>query len=69
MKQQIVSFDSDDEGHWRALLSCGHHQHVRHRPPLESREWVLDPTERQARIGVELNCLKCDEEQSASNSA
>src|SRR5437764_4610919 len=46
MVRKIISFDTDDEAHWRALLECGHHQHVRHRPPLESREWVLDPAER-----------------------
>ena len=62
MKQAIVSFDTDDEGHWRALLACGHHQHLRHRPPLESRPWILDPAERKTRIGVELECKKCDDE-------
>ena len=62
MKQTITAFDTDDEGHWRALLSCGHHQHMRHRPPLESREWVLDADERRSRLGVVLDCRKCDDE-------
>lgn len=66
MKQAIISFDIDDEGHWRALLVCGHHQHVRHRPPLESRPWVLEEGERLKRIGIELECLKCEDEAGAA---
>src|SRR5688572_14326000 len=34
-------FDRDDEHHWRAILACGHRQHVRHDPPLTTRDWVL----------------------------
>ena len=60
-RRKIVRFETDDEGHWRAELECGHFQHVRHRPPLEAREWVLDAAERDRRIGVELKCAKCDE--------
>jgi len=60
MKRKIVRFNTDDEGHWRAELECRHFQHLRHRPPLESREWILDPAERERRLGMELNCLKCD---------
>lgn len=62
MKRHIVSFDTDEEGHWRVLLDCGHHRHTRHRPPLENREWIFDEHEREARIGVELNCKVCDDE-------
>ena len=62
MKRRIVNFDLDDEAHWRAELECGHYQHVRHRPPLESREWVLDETQRSARIGLDLDCLECDDD-------
>ena len=61
MKRKIVRFETDDGSHWRVELECGHFQHMRHRPPLESREWVLDAAERERRIGVELNCVKCDE--------
>jgi hypothetical protein len=60
VKRKIVNFDTDDEGHWRARLECGHYQHLRHRPPLESRPWILDESERVSRIGAELNCVKCD---------
>ena len=63
MRQRIVGFELDDENHWRAELTCGHHQHVRHDPPLRSRPWVLTPQGRNERIGVELDCRKCDEEE------
>jgi hypothetical protein len=62
MKRQIKSYEKDDEGHWRALLECGHYQHVRHDPPLITREWVLSEPGRASRLGVELNCKRCDEE-------
>jgi hypothetical protein len=61
MKQPIVDFDIDDEGHWRALLVCGHRQHVRHDPPMTRRDWVLTQEGRKEKIGAELNCRKCDE--------
>lgn len=62
MNQPITGFDRDDEGHWRAMLACGHYQHVRHDPPLIKREWVLTEEGRASRIGSELKCKKCDEE-------
>jgi tellurite methyltransferase len=43
-----------------AELSCGHGQHVRHRPPFQLREWVLDVEGRTARIGAPLDCPLCD---------
>jgi hypothetical protein len=65
MIRRIVDFDQDDEGHWRAILDCGHPQHVRHDPPLRTREWVLTKEGRDSRIGAELECVKCDDESSA----
>ena len=65
MKRRIVDFDQDDEGHWRAVLDCGHPQHVRHEPPLRIREWVLTVDGRNTRLGQELDCLKCDDEATA----
>lgn len=62
MKQKITGFELDDEGHWRAVLKCDHRQHVRHNPPLRTREWVLTEEGRRQKIGVELDCKKCDEE-------
>lgn len=61
MQQRVTGFHLDDENHWVANLECGHKQHVRHDPPLVSRPWVLTPEGRQSRLGVELNCKRCDE--------
>ncbi len=60
MKRKIVNFGNDDVGDWRAELNCGHYQHVRHAPPLIVREWVLSDEGRKKRIGLELECKKCD---------
>ena len=65
MKRKIVGFDQDDASHWRAVLECGHLQHVRHDPPIITRPWVLTEEGRASRLGLELNCKRCDEEQSA----
>jgi len=63
MKRAIEGFNTDDEGHWRAKLECGHYQHVRHDPPLSSREWVLTDDGRASRLGQLLECKKCDDKQ------
>ena len=60
MRQSIVGFHEDAEGHWVAELACGHGQHVRHDPPWQVREWVLTPEGRREFLGVELECPKCD---------
>lgn len=65
MKRKIIGYDIDEESDWRAMLQCGHYQHVRHKPPLVTREWVLTETGRQSRLGFELECKKCDGEQPA----
>jgi tellurite resistance-related uncharacterized protein len=59
-QRNIVSFEQDEESHWVARLACGHTQHVRHNPPLESRAWVTTKSDRQEKIGVELDCLFCN---------
>ena len=64
MKSRIRGFHTDDEGHWRAELECGHLQHVRHDPPLAARPWVLSGEGRASRLGLELDCKRCDEEES-----
>ena len=66
MKRQITGFDTDDEGHWRAELDCGHYQHVRHDPPLTKRSWVLTEEGRASRIGHELDCKRCDDEETSN---
>jgi RimJ/RimL family protein N-acetyltransferase/bacterioferritin-associated ferredoxin len=61
MKQRITGFQLDGEGHWVAGLACGHRQHVRHDPPWTVRPWVLTEEGRRSRLGVGLDCKRCDE--------
>ena len=66
MKRRIVGFHQDEDQHWVAQLECGHNQHVRHDPPLVSRPWVLNQQAREAKIGMLLDCVLCDEAQDAA---
>lgn len=63
--RRIVGYHQDEERHWVADLECGHTQHVRHEPPLQSRPWVLTEAGRASRLGMTLDCLLCDEEAAA----
>ena len=60
MQRVIAGYRKDDEGHWTALLSCGHPQHVRHHPPLKSRPWVLTEAGRREHLGTRLHCVRCE---------
>ena len=60
MKRKIVGYDVDAQNDWRVKLECGHYQHVRHTPPLVTRDWVLTEAGRESRVGFELECKKCD---------
>lgn len=60
MERSITGFHADDEGHWVAELGCGHARHVRHNPPSQTRPWVLDPAERNKRLGTAIECVRCD---------
>jgi len=60
MDRAISGYHRDNEGDWVAQLSCGHGQHIRHRPPFQLREWVLDAEMRNARLGTPLSCPLCD---------
>ena len=60
-ERAIVGFRQDDEGHWVAVLECGHTRHVRHDPPWVTREWVLTEEGRQKFLGHLLECKKCSE--------
>jgi len=62
MKQRIIGFERDELGDWRVKLECGHYQHLRHNPPLVTREWVLTEDGRASHLGHELNCKRCEEE-------
>jgi len=60
VQRAISGYHQDNEGEWVAELSCGHGQHVRHRPPFQFREWVVDAGRRDARLGTPLDCPLCD---------
>lgn len=60
VERAIAGYHQDDEGDWVAELSCGHGQHVRHRPPFQLRAWVTDDEGRAARLGTLLDCPLCD---------
>jgi len=60
MKQPIVGYHKDEEDHWVARLQCGHNQHVRHNPPWMIRTWVTTKDGRNAMIGHQLECVKCN---------
>lgn len=60
MQQPIVGFHLDPENHWVAELACGHYQHVRHDPPWIERPWVVTEAGRRSRLGLLLECKKCD---------
>lgn len=59
--QPMIGFHLDEEDHWVARLACGHHQHVRHNPPLIVRDWVRTEDGRNGRLGMPLPCRKCAE--------
>jgi hypothetical protein len=59
VERAIVGFHQDEHGDWVAELACGHQRHVRHKPPFQVRPWVLDPKERQERLGTLLECGLC----------
>ncbi len=56
---RISGFHQDDDGHWVAELDCGHSQHVRHKPPLQSRPWVVTEDGRRDKLGETLPCKLC----------
>lgn len=60
MDRPITGFSLDEAGDWTAALSCGHRQHVRHKPPFENRPWVTTVAGRESRMGAMLNCVRCD---------
>jgi hypothetical protein len=61
MNHRVTGFHQDEQHHWVAELACGHNQHVRHDPPFQTRPWVLTDEGRRSRLGIELECKKCDE--------
>ena len=60
MKRQVVGYHRDERDDWVAELDCGHNQHMRHRPPFEERPWVTTEAGRQGRIGMPVDCVRCN---------
>jgi hypothetical protein len=60
MKQTIERFYQDEEGDWVAVLSCGHTQHMRHRPPFINRPGVITESGRRQMLGKKIPCPECD---------
>lgn len=59
MEREILGFEQDDQGDWRARLDCGHKRHLRHDPPRESRPELLQEQSRQAAVGGLIFCGRC----------
>lgn len=60
MQRPIASFLIDTVGDPIAVLSCGHRQHVRHKPPLSVRPWAVTEQGRLTMVGKPLDCVRCD---------
>lgn len=60
MQRPITGYHQDEKGNWVAELSCGHGQHVRHKPPFSLRPWVTSPEGRGSMLRTELDCVRCD---------
>lgn len=60
MERPIKGFEIEEGGDAIALLSCGHIQHVRHKPPLINRPWAVTTEGRNSALGESLNCVLCD---------
>jgi len=60
VERTISDYHEDEARDWVAELSCGHNQHVRHRPPFEVRAWVLEDEGRAAKLGSHIACRLCD---------
>lgn len=60
MRRAIAGYHQDEAGDWVAELTCGHGQHVRHKPPFWNRAWTQTEDGRAAHLGTELDCVRCD---------
>jgi len=60
VKRRIIGYHQDKLGDWVAELDCHHGQHVRHQPPFTLRPWVETRAGRNSKLGVHLNCVRCD---------
>lgn len=59
MSSQIQSYLLGEDGFWVAQLTCGHRQHLRHKPPWEVRPWVMTDQGRKQYVGTVIECSDC----------
>ncbi len=57
--RRMLAFEPDGDG-WIVRLDCGHTRHIHHRPPLATNPWLLDAREREARVGQNIECARCE---------
>ena len=55
----IAGFHQDAEGEWVAELASAF-EHVRHRPPWQSRPWVATEEGRAQKLGAPIDCPSCE---------
>jgi tellurite methyltransferase len=60
VNRKICGFYKDEHDDWVATLECHHGQHVRNNPPFTNRPWVESAEGRADKLGVELDCVRCD---------
>lgn len=60
MKQPIIGFHKAEAGDWVADLKCGHIQHEQHNTHWQLHPWVVTEEGRKSKLGIELNCKKCE---------
>jgi tellurite methyltransferase len=58
--REISGYRLDEARDWIAELSCGHAQHVRHKPPFTLRPWTTTAEGRESMLGSKLECPACD---------
>lgn len=61
MQTTIIGFHQDEQGDWVAELACDHGQHMRHRPPWQTRAWVTTEEGRRQKLGQAIDCPLCDQ--------
>lgn len=61
MNQAIIGYHQDEFNDWVAELACEHYQHIRHNPPWTNRGWAMTKKGRDAKLGEQLFCKKCEE--------
>lgn len=61
LQRAIRGYRLDEDAAWTCLLTCGHRQHVRHRPPFYQAAWIESDEGRAAHLGTTLRCRLCEQ--------